>query len=415
MRIVLLTQYYPPETGAPQRRLGDLARRLAARGHGVQVVTAMPNYPAGRVNEPWRGRLLDRERIDGVDVLRSGLYVSPVRTTARQLATYFTFAASAAVTAPFRLRRADVVLWESPPLFLAPTAALLARRLGARLVMNVSDLWPRSAVELGVLRNARLVSFFERWERLAYRSADLVSHQTDGIGAGIEARAPGTPRLLFPNGVDVEAFRRVATGPDLRRDLGLPDHGPVVGYAGNFGRGQALEQVVDAAALLEDAGSDASIVLVGDGPRRDPVVRRIRSLGLRRIHVSPSVPAARVPEVLSLFDVAVVPLAAVPLFEGARPSKLFELLAVGVPVVYCGSGEGARLAEASGGAVVVPAEDPHALAGAVTRLLGTPAAARGQMRRAARTYVEQHFDRQTIADRVEDRLLDLVSGPQRRR
>jgi colanic acid biosynthesis glycosyl transferase WcaI len=411
MRLVVLTQYYPPETGAPQRRLGDLARRLAARGHQVQVVTAMPNYPAGQLHEQWRGRLLGRESIDGVDVLRSALYVSPVRTTARQLATYFSFALSSGATAPVRLRKADVVLWESPPLFLAPTATLLSRRLGARLVMNVSDLWPRSAVELGVLRDPRLISFFERWERRAYRSADLVTHQTEGIGAGVEARAPGTARMLFPNGVDTLAFTRVEPRPGLGAELGVPATGAVVGYAGNFGRGQALEQVVDAAALVPEA----TFVLVGDGPRREYVVDRIAALGAGNVVVSPSVPAERMSEVLSLFDLAVVPLAGIPLFDGARPSKLFELLALGVPVVYCGRGEGASIAQASGGAVVVPPEDPPALAQAVRGLLAAPPATRRRMGDAGRRYVEQHFDRAVIAGLVEDRLLTLASAPQRRR
>ena len=416
MNLVILTQYFPPETGAPQRRLGDLAARLAARGHAVQVVTAMPNYPSGLVHPDWRRRLLAREcDSTGVEVLRSALYASPVRTTSRQMATYLSFVASASVTAPLRLRRADVVLWESPPLFLAPAAWLLARRLRARLVMNVSDLWPRSAVELGVLRDRRLLSFFEGWERRAYRSADLVTHQTEGIGAGVEARAPGTPRMLFPNGVDAGAFRRVRTPDGLRQELGLPPDGPVVGYAGNFGRGQALEQVVDAAALVERAAPGVSFVLVGDGARRPEVEARVRTVGTRCVHLSPSLSAERMPELLSLFDVAVVPLADVPLFDGARPSKLFELLAVGVPVVYAGRGEGARLAEASGAAVVVPPEDPRELAAAIGDLVAGPEERRRQMGEEGRTYVGRHFDRDRIAAGVEERLAELVASPERRR
>ncbi len=408
MRLVILTQYYPPETGAPQRRLGDLAGRLVARGHEVHVVTAMPNYPAGRVHSQWRRRLVGRERLGGVDVLRSAIYASPVRTTARQLATYFSFAASAAVTAPARLRRADVVLWESPPLFLAPTAALLSRRLGARLVMNVSDLWPRSAVELGVVEDPRLVAFFERWERWAYRMADLVTHQTEGIGAGVEERAPGTARMLFPNGVDASIFRRVGSD-GLRRELGVAGDGPIVGYAGNFGRAQALEQVVEAAAWLPRV----SFVLVGDGPRRAEVEARVVALGLANVVTAASMPAERMPEVLSSFDVGVVPLADVALFDGARPSKLFELLAVGAPVVYCGRGEGAALAEASGGAVVVPPEDPQTLAAALGALLAAPVERRREMGEAGRAYVVEHFDRARIATGVEARLRELISGPEK--
>ena len=373
----MLTQYYPPEAGAPQSRWADLTGRLAARGHQVQVVTAMPNYPVGRTFPGWRRRLIAAERADGVEVLRSWLYTSAKRSTARQMATYLSFATTAAAAGVPRLDRADVLIWESPPLFLAPTAAVLRRRLKARLVMNVSDLWPQSAVELGVLRDRRLLSLFERWERWAYESADLVTHQTEGIGEAIARRAPGTPRAIFPNGVDLATMRPVEPGPGVRARLGLDRSGPVVGYAGNFGRAQALEQVVEAAAAL----AGVTFVLIGDGPRKRPIEERARALGLTNVRFPDPLPWARMPEVLSVFDVAVVPLADLALFDGARPSKMFELMAVGVPFVYCGKGEGARLAEASGGAVTVDPQDPPALADALRRLLGRDDTARGEARR----------------------------------
>jgi colanic acid biosynthesis glycosyl transferase WcaI len=411
MRVVVLTQYYPPETGAPQSRWADLTRRLATRGHQVQVVTAMPNYPTGRVFPGWKHRLVASERSEGVEVLRSWLFTSPKPTTARLLATYGTFAATSVVAGIPRLGRADVLLWESPPLFLAPTAAALRRRLGARLVMNVSDLWPQSAVELGVLRGHRLRALFERWERWAYQSADLVTYQTKGIGEAVGRRAPGTAGALFPNGADTATMRRVEVGDRLKARLGLDGTGPTVGYAGNFGRSQALEQVVGAAAALAAAGAPATFVLVGDGPRKREIVRQARSLGLTNVRFADPVPSAEMAELLSLFDVAVVPLANVPLFVGARPSKMFELMAVGVPFVYCGRGEGARLAEDSGGAVIVPPEDPAALAGALRDLLRLDEAARRHRGGQARRFVVEHFDRDAIATRLERRLLDLVGPP----
>ena len=145
MKIAILTQYYPPETGAPQARLSDLARRLVERGHDVSVITAMPNYPVGRIFDEWRGRPVAREVRDGVVVLRSWMFAYKGPSVLRQLLSYFSFLLSSIITAPFRLRRADILLWESPPLFLSIAAFILARRLRAKLVMNVSDLWPRSA------------------------------------------------------------------------------------------------------------------------------------------------------------------------------------------------------------------------------------------------------------------------------
>lgn len=407
VRLTILTQYFPPETGAPQNRLGDLSRRLVAMGHEVQVVTGMPNYPAGVVRPEWRGKALGTEEIDGVRVLRSWLATSRTKSTARQLATYATFAASSVLTGPVRVRPSDVLLWESPPLFLAPVATVLRRRLRARLVMNVSDLWPRSAVELGMLGEGRLLRTFEELERYAYRVADLVTCQTDGIADGVRERWPAARTALFPNGVDTVRFRRHEPSAALAADLDLRPGAPVVGYAGNFGRAQALEQIVDAARLLERREVPVQVLLVGDGPRREAIEERIRSTGTSSVRLLPSIPAGRMPELLSLFDVAVVPLADRHVFDGARPSKMFELFAAEVPLVYCGRGEGAAVARASGGAVVVEPERPEELAEALAATIADPERRTDGARRA-RAFVVEHYDRQRIAETFVGRLEALL-------
>jgi len=407
VHLVILTQYYRPETGAPQNRLGDLATRARHAGHEVTVVTAMPNYPSGTVRPEHRGRLTSEEDIDGVRVLRSWIHGHRGRGTTHQLATYASFAGTSLLSAPLRVRSADVLLWESPPLFLAPTAELLARRIGARLVMNVSDLWPESAVELGMLRDRRLVALFTALARRAYNRADLVLGQTEGILIGIDAVAPGTPTLLFPNGVELGSFRPQPRDEALATELALPPGHLVLGYAGNFGRAQALPQVTDAARRLLRERDDVVVLLVGDGPVKDHVLADASDLDPRRFLVRTSVEASRMPALLSLFDIAVVPLADQPLFEGARPSKMFELLAAGVPFVYCGRGEGAALAGASGSASVVPPEDPGALAAAAGALLSLPAAARAALGEVGRAWVAATYGREAIGVAVIDRLEEI--------
>lgn len=409
MHVVLLTQYFPPEIGAPQSRLGFLARRLRMAGDRVTVVTAMPNYPTGRVPREWRGRLLMREDTDAGVVLRSWVYASPNRGTGRQMLTYASFAASAAMSAPLRIRSADLVLWESPPLSLAPVAWTLARRLRARLVMNVSDLWPRSAVDLGMLRaDSRATAAFERFERWAYRSADLVTCQTEGIAAGVEHRAPGTRSLLFPNGVDVEAFSPRPPSAGVRQRFGAAPSDIVAGYVGNFGRAQALEQVVDAAALLAADAPQVRVALMGDGPRRPAIGERLQTSGLPNIRLLDPVPHAEVSTVLASLDIGLVVLADRDVFRGARPSKLFELLAMGLPVVYAGRGEGAALAEAAGATHVVPPERPAELAAALSGLAALPPHERAAMGQRGRAYVTRSFDRATLTDELIQALHALV-------
>jgi len=407
MHVVILTQYYPPETGAPQNRLGYLASHLARRGHEVSVVTAMPNYPAGRVFPDWRGRLLAREDVDGVDVLRSAILASAGKGTGRQLLAYGSFALSSLLSAPLRLRRADIVLWESPPLFLAPTAWVLARRLRARLVMNVSDLWPASAVDLGMIGPGRTLRGLQRLERWAYDVSDLVLGQTDGIIEGVRSSGTGTSAALFANGVDLALWRPQSKVRDaMRLKFGLGEDDVLVGYAGNFGRAQALEQVIAAASTLA-ARSQVRFRIRGDGPRAGSVRRA--AAGLDNVEILPPLASATLREEMQAWDVAVVPLADRPLFDGARPSKMFELMAVGVPFVFCGRGEGAAIAAASGGAVVVAPEDPSRLAEAIDRLAAEGREGRKARSDAMTSYVASHYDRFAITEQVEDRLTALVA------
>lgn len=397
--MVILTQYFPPEVGAPQHRLGYLARRLRGMGHDVTVVTGMPNYPRGRVLEGWRGRLFSREHTEFGTVVRSWLYTSSRRTIGRQMLSYASFALLSGISAPLRVRRADVILWESPPLSLAPAAWLLARRARARLVMNVSDLWPRSAVDLGLLEADSIPTrAFERLESWAYGVADLVSCQTEGIATGVRDRRPTTRTCLFPNGVDLSLFRPCTPNPVVRRSLGATDGSILVGYVGNFGRAQALEQLIEAAPFLAQRAPNVCLVLLGDGPRRPEIERLIRMRGIGNVVIADPVPHAQVPTVLSALDVGLVLLADRDVFRGARPSKLFEFLAVGLPVVYAGRGEGAGVAAASGACEVVEPERPDALAAAVARLARLGRDERQAMGQRGQDFVGEGFDRIALTD-----------------
>ena len=151
VKVAILTQYYPPEIGAAQVRLSALARGFVRRGHQVTVVTAMPNYPAGRLQPGYHG-LWRREQQDGVSVIRSFVYPTQRTDFAHRLTNYFSFVFSSAVFGTFLLREADYLIVQSPPLFLGLTGIWLSRLKGTRMVFNVSDLWPESTVRLEIRR-----------------------------------------------------------------------------------------------------------------------------------------------------------------------------------------------------------------------------------------------------------------------
>lgn len=390
--VVLLTQYFPPETGAPQQRLGSLCASMASGGWEVTVLTAKPNYPRGVMFDGWAGiRATTSEEPFG-RVLRCWLVPSSSPSLSRRLLTYATFGASAlgVAVAQFRGKRADYLIWESPPLFLAPVAFLIAKLLRARVVMNVSDLWPESVVAVGALKKGVALRMMRGLERWAYRKAHIVTCQTTGIVQGVEAVAPAVRAIVFPNGVDLDRWPPPAVCDPSAERLGDLQ----VLYAGNLGRAQALEQLLDAAARLKHL--NVRFVLAGAGPRESALRARAAELDLQNVEFAGHVSFELAQRLLYDADLCVVPLARGSLFEGARPSKLFEAMAAGTPFVYCGSGEGADLANASGGGLVVPPEDPESLANALERLAALRHFDRSQMGLEGRRFVESRFDRRQI-------------------
>ena len=409
MRIVILTQYYPPETGAPQNRLSDLARRLHAFGHDVAVLTALPNYPGDEVYPAYLGRENTVDELEGIRVARVGLYVPRRKTFARRILNYLTFAANALRHGRRLVTGADVLLMESPPLFLGLAAVPLARRFGATLVTNVSDLWPRSALELGIIGPGFTLRSAERLEAWLYRHSRLITGQTRGIVSDIQRRFPAADVILFPNGVDLAAYEGEFDRDAIRREFRWSPETFVVGYTGVLGHAQALDQVLDAAPHLRDRG-DIHIALFGDGPCRDAIASRLAKERLRPVSLYPRQAATRLPGILAALDAGLVPLANKPLFEGARPSKMFEIMAAGKPVILCARGEAAAVLTTGGGTpagIICPPEAPAALAAAIVRLSSSADLAQ-EMGCAGRRIVKSHFDREIIARQFEAALLRAV-------
>lgn len=409
VNLVILTQYYPPESGAPQNRLSDLAARFSQWGHHVQVLTALPNYPGHEVFAAYKARANTTEILDGVRVVRVGLYVPSKHTFLRRLTCYLTFAASVRIRGRGLLAMADVLLMESPPLFLALAAVPLARRLGAKLVVNTSDLWPQSAVDLGMIGPGPALWAASRLEHWMYGNADLITGQTDGIVNDIARRFPGKPIALFPNGVDAALYARHGDRDRVRDEFGWRQTDFVVGYTGVMGHAQALDQALDAMTRLRGTPR-IRLAFFGDGPRLEHIRARVHSEHLSAVQVFGPLPRARMPEVQAAFDAGLVPLAKGPVFEGARPSKMFEMMASAKPIILCARGEAAGIVLDSPGGpcgVVVPPEQPDRLADAIARLScdAELAAAMGERGRA---YARARFDRDAIARTMEHLLTQLT-------
>jgi glycosyltransferase involved in cell wall biosynthesis len=402
MRLALLTQYYPPETGPAQNRLSDLARRFVALGHQVEVLTTLPSYPGDEVHPEYLGRENSVEVMDGVRVARVGSYVPREKTFTRRMANYLSFAANAALRGPRLLHRADVLLMESPPLFLALAGIPLARLLRARLWVNVSDLWPRSAVELGLIKPGPALRAAEVLEAAMVRAAAVITGQTEGIVEDIRARFPRATVALLPNGIDVAAFRRPLDRDGLRREFGWGDDLFVIGYAGLMGYAAATDQVIAAAERLRDLPR-VHFAFFGHGPCKRQLEEHVAAAGLTNVRFYPHQPSARMPHLQAAFDAGLATLCRASLCEGTRPAKMFEIMAAARPLVLTGRGEVQRIFEATPGGppgVIAPPEEPAVLAQRVRELVSHPEAA-AAMGRRGRDYVFAEFDREVIARRTE--------------
>jgi glycosyltransferase involved in cell wall biosynthesis len=395
MRILIVTHYFPPETGAPQARLSGLAAAWAADGDDITVLTGMPNHPTGVIPPEYRGAIRRRERRGGYGVLRTWLYATPNEGVARKTLGHMSFTVSSVLLGWRASGPADVVVVSSPTFFSVGSGWLLARLKRARLVVEVRDLWPAIFTELGVLTNRRLITLLERLELAAYAAADTVIVVSDGFRANLIGRGvPAGKVHTIRNGVRPGEFDPDAQAdPRLRATLGADPGDCLVLYAGTHGISQGLTSVADAAARL--AGQPIKFAFVGEGADKQRLSDWVAELGLRNVTLLPGVPREQVPALLAAADICLVPLRDVPLFSAFIPSKMFECLAAGRPVVGAVAGEAAQILREAGAQVVPPA-DSTALAGAIGALAADPPR-RAAMGRQGRCYVERYFDRDTLA------------------
>jgi glycosyltransferase involved in cell wall biosynthesis len=387
--VVLVTQYFEPEVGAPQVRLSAFVRELTSQGIEVEVVTALPNHPEGRIHPAYRRRLMISEQRQGAVVRRVWMF-GATGAGWRRMLSYISFTATS-LAGLARCRRPDVVLVETPPPFPFLPARIAAVIWRCPVVVNVADLWPDSAVTLGLLHDGLLLRALYRFERWVNGSAANVIAVTQGIRNVLidEKGVPPGKVSFLPNGVDTDLFR--PDEPDrVAAQRFTPNGEQLVVFAGTVGLAQGVEVAIDAMAIVAERHPSARLLIVGAGSGLPVVERRLRDLSLSNVELLRPV---SLDEVAKLYSVAFAGLATLrdsPVFEGARPSKIFPILASGKPVLYSGAGEGARLVESNRVGVVCRPEDPRALAEAIEELLADTEEA-AAMGKRGRALVEEHF------------------------
>jgi colanic acid biosynthesis glycosyl transferase WcaI len=397
MNILFLSDNFPPESNAPASRLHEHARHWVRAGHRVTVITCAPNFPEGKLYRGYENRWHQTEELDGIRVVRVKTYMAANEGFLGRTLDYLSFMGMGVLAGAIE-RRPDVLVATSPQFFTALGGAGLGALRGLPFVFEVRDLWPASIVAVGAMREGRVIQALERLELALYRRAAAVVVVTEAFRDDIAAR--GIPRdkiHLVPNGADLGWCAPRPRDPGVVAEYGLEGKF-VVGYIGTHGMAHALERVLDAAQALRDV-PELVFVFAGAGAERAALERSVARRGLESVRLVPRQPKQRMPALWSVCDVTLIPLRADPVFAGVVPSKLFEAMAHGVPIIISvPEGEATALVRETGAGLVVPPEQPAALAAAIRELMGAPERL-GELRARALAAAPR-FSRERQAERL---------------
>lgn len=373
MHILFLSDNFPPEVNAPAARTYEHARLWARGGDRVTVLTGAPNFPTGKVFDGYRNRLFQQETMDGIEVRRVWSYITANEGFLRRSLDYASYMASASVAAPF-VRDVDVVAATSPQFFTACAGYFAARMLRKPFVFELRDLWPESIRAVGALREGRLLNGLERMEMFLYRKATSVVSVTESFRRNLISRGvDGAKVHVVTNGADLNLFTPQRRNEELAARLGLAG-AFVVGYVGTHGMAHALETLLKAAERLgaDPEGGRVRFLFLGDGAAKAMLKAAAAAAGLTNVIFLDSVPRSDVAQYWSLLDAAIIHLKKTPLFETVIPSKLFECMAMGIPVLHGVRGESAAIVETEGVGLTFEPEDAESLSQNVLSLMRRP-------------------------------------------
>ncbi len=342
MKIVILTQYFPPEVGAPQNRLSELAVRLKNKGADVTILTAMPNYPQMEIHPEYKSRFYMKDALKDMLIHRCWIYCSKSKSIFKRLLNYFSFVFSSFFIGWFKLEKADFIFCESPPLFLGISAFLLAKIKGAKLIFNVSDLWPESAEKLGLVTSKFFLKSATKLEEFLYRKSFIVTGQTQGIVRNISGRFPEKKVFWLKNGVDISSHNAETIPSDWRNAQRFSNNDILFMYGGILGHAQRLEVILYAAEKLLTS-SNIKFIIMGSGPEKEKLLSIKEEKKLSNVYFYNTVSKNELLTVVKSVDAAIIPLRKLDLFKGAIPSKIFEYCAMRKPILLGVDGEAREL------------------------------------------------------------------------
>lgn len=411
MHILFLTDNFPPESNAPASRTFEHCREWVRAGHQVTVITCAPNFPKGKVFDGYRNRLWHQEVMAGIRVIRVWSYIAANEGFVKRILDYQSFMLSASLAALF-VRGVDVVVGTSPQFFTACAAYLVSRIRRIPFVFELRDMWPESIKAVGAMKDSPAIRILERIEMFLYRKAARIVTVTHAFKDALISRGiDGTKVDVVTNGVDLSHFSPQAKDAELVQQLSLQGMF-VAGYIGTHGMAHALETLLEAAQILQKTpgAENVRLLFLGDGARKQDLESQARAMGLCNVLFLDSVPKDQVVRYWSLLDVSVIHLRKTDLFTTVIPSKLFECMGMGLPVLHGVAGESADIVQREQVGEVFESENAQQLVAGLMRMRDQSDTFTTYQRNGLAA--AKRYDRKNLAQTMLQVLMDLQGNIQ---
>lgn len=405
MKLLLVSQYFPPEIGAGATRSETIVRYLSDLGWNIEVISELPNYPNGIIPDTYKNKFHHCDIYHNSLIHRVWVWANARTNNTEKLGLFITFLLSSLLYVIQNPKKYDVVYASSPPIFAAVAGCLIAKLLKTRFVLEIRDIWPDAAVDIGsVDRDSLMYKISKRVEYWLYKQSDMIIPVTETAASIIHERAPGKRIHVISNGVDLDMFKPVKN-PETFIDESIDKQKFRVGYVGSLGVIHDLKTVVKAAKLCED-DPDIEFIIIGDGGQRQKFLNILKSeepnnlkwLGLKEHD--------KVPAYISSFDIALNPVYGFDIFNSIITVKFYEYLACGVPVISTSNGLLKRVSEHSGGGLAIEPENPAKLACEIKKCKNNPQLL-NDMKKKAQKYIKT-FSRKLLTQQLSETLKELV-------
>lgn len=404
MKILFLTDNFYPEVNAPASRTYEHAREWVKAGHGVTVITCVPNFPKGKVFNGYKNKLWQKEAIDGIEVIRVWSYITANKGFVRRTLDFISFSVTSFLAGLFV--KADVIVATSPQFFTALSGRTLSFWKRVPWIMEVRDLWPESIKTVGAMKDNLFIRYFEWEEMRCYRSAKTIVVVTDSFKRTLTARGIDEAKIkVVKNGVDKEMFKPVPKDEALIGELGLEGK-KIIGYIGTHGMAHKLDFILDCARNMQGR-NDFHFLFIGAGAERDALLAKKEREGITNVTMLDSVPKDQVVRYISILDLSLINLRKSELFKTVIPSKMFENAGMQIPIIMGVQGEAQEMLEEYGAGLCFEPENEVDFNAKLQQLLSDPDLY-GRCRTGG-AEMSRDYDRKALADKMLECMMDTVS------